>query len=287
LDVQIQKVGVVGCGLMGSGIAEVAARSGFDVLVREIDDAAVARGRKRIEGSLAKAVEKEKISAADRDAALGRMSFTTDVAKLADRDLVIEAIVEEMSAKRELFEKLHGLCPAETVFASNTSSLPITDMSAGTRPERFVGLHFFNPVPVMRLVEVVRTLGTSDEAFQAACAFGEKVGKTVVRAKDTPGFVVNVLLVPYLLDAVRQLERGLATKEDIDNAMKLGCGYPMGPLELLDFVGLDTTLFIADIMSAEFKDAHYAAPPMLRRLVAAGRNGRKAGRGFYDYPAGK
>jgi 3-hydroxybutyryl-CoA dehydrogenase len=285
---EIRKVGVVGCGLMGSGIAEIAAKAGYGVVVREVDEALLAKGRKRVEGSLAKAVEKGKLEAAARDGILGKIAFTTKLEDMSDCDLVVEAIVENMGAKRELFSALDRICPPHAIFASNTSSLPIGDMAAATkRPERFVGLHFFNPVPVMKLVEVVRTLGTSDEAFQAACAFGEKVGKTVVRAKDTPGFVVNVLLVPYLLDAVRQLERGLATKEDIDNAMKLGCGYPMGPLELLDFVGLDTTLFIADIMSAEFKDAHYAAPPMLRRLVAAGRNGRKAGRGFYDYPAGK
>jgi 3-hydroxybutyryl-CoA dehydrogenase len=284
---EIRKVGVVGCGLMGSGIAEIAAKAGLGVVVREVDDALLARGRKRVEGSLAKAVEKGKLDAAARDALLARIAWTTRLADFADADLVVEAIVENMAAKRELFAALDGICPPHAVFASNTSSLPIGDMAAATkRPDRFVGLHFFNPVPVMRLVEVVRTLSTSEEAFAAACAFGEKVGKTVVRAKDTPGFVVNVLLVPYLLDAVRQLERGLATKEDIDTAMKLGCGYPMGPFELLDFVGLDTTLYIADIMFAEFKDPHYAAPPMLRRLVAAGRHGRKAGRGFYDH-AGK
>jgi 3-hydroxybutyryl-CoA dehydrogenase len=283
LDVQIQKVGVVGCGLMGSGIAEVAARSGFDVLVREIDDAAVARGRKRIEGSLAKAVEKEKISAADRDAALGRMSFTTDVAKLADRDLVIEAIVEEMSAKRELFEKLHGLCPAETVFASNTSSLPITDMSAGTRPERFVGLHFFNPVPVMKLVEVVRTIVTGDATLQAALDFGRRLGKEPIVAPDRSGFVVNLLLVPYMLDAIRHLERGVASIADVDKAMVLGCGHPMGPFTLCDFVGLDTTYRIAEIMYEEYREERYAPPPLLKRLVALGRFGKKSGAGFYDW----
>jgi 3-hydroxybutyryl-CoA dehydrogenase len=285
---EIRTVGVVGCGLMGSGIAEIAAKAGMAVVVREVDDALLAKGRKRVEGSLAKAVEKQKLSPGQRDEIQGRLSWTTKVADLAPCDLVVEAIVENMQAKRELFAALDGLCAPHAIFASNTSSLPIGDMASSTkRPERFVGLHFFNPVPVMKLVEVVRTLATTDEVFRAACAFGEKVGKTVVRAKDTPGFVVNVLLVPYLLDAIRQLERGLATKEDIDNGMKLGCGHPMGPLELLDFVGLDTTLYIADIMSAEFKDPHYAAPPMLRRLVAAGRHGRKSGRGFYDYAPAK
>jgi 3-hydroxybutyryl-CoA dehydrogenase len=285
---EIRKVGVVGCGLMGSGIAEIAAKAGMDVVVREVDDALLAKGRKRVEGSLAKAVEKQKLTPEQKDAIQKRFAWSTNPSDLASCDLVVEAIVENMPAKRELFATLDAVCPAHTIFASNTSSLAIGDMAAATkRPERFVGLHFFNPVPVMKLVEVVRTLATSDEVYQAACAFGEKVGKTVVRAKDTPGFVVNVLLVPYLLDAIRQLERGLATKEDIDNGMKLGCGHPMGPFELLDFVGLDTTLYIADIMSAEFKDAHYAAPPMLRRLVQAGRHGRKSGRGFYDYAQGK
>jgi 3-hydroxybutyryl-CoA dehydrogenase len=284
----IQKVGVVGCGLMGSGIAEISAKAGCSVVVREVDDALLAKGRARIEGSLNKAVEKAKMTPEQRAQVLPRFTWTTRLEDFKDCDLVVEAIVENMGAKRELFGALDRICPPHAVFASNTSSLPIGDMAAATkRASRFVGLHFFNPVPVMKLVEVVRTLETSDEAFQAACAFSEKVGKTVVRAKDTPGFVVNVLLVPYLLDAIRQLERGLATKEDIDTGMKLGCGHPMGPLELLDFVGLDTTLYIADIMFQEFKDAHYAAPPMLRRLVAAGRNGRKAGRGFYDYTQGK
>jgi 3-hydroxybutyryl-CoA dehydrogenase len=280
----IQKVGVVGCGLMGSGIAQVAAQAGYGVVVREVDDAAARKGRGRIEGSLAKAVEKAKMTAEQRDEVLGRIAFTTQVKDLAPCDLVVEAIVENLAAKRELFAALDGLCAPTAIFATNTSSLSVGDMAASTkRPGRFVGLHFFNPVPLMRLVEVVRTLDTDDDAFEAACGFGERVGKTVVRAKDSPGFVVNLLLVPYLLDAVRALEAGVATKEDIDAGMKLGCGHPMGPLELLDFVGLDTTLFIADIMFHEFKEFRYSAPPMLRRLVAAGRHGRKAGRGFYDY----
>ena len=279
----IQKVGVVGCGLMGSGIAEVAAKAGFDVLVREMDEKAIAGGRKRIEGSLSKAVEKQKLTAAEKDAALGRIAFTSDVKRLADRDLVIEAIVEDMAAKRELFGALDALCPPATVFASNTSSLPITDMSAGTRPDRFVGLHFFNPVPVMKLVEVVRTIATSAETVERVLDFGRRLGKEPVLAKDNSGFIVNLLLVPYMLDAVRHLERGVATIADIDKAMVLGCGYPMGPFTLCDFVGLDTTLRIAEIMYEEYREERYAPPPLLKRIVALGRFGRKSGAGFYDW----
>ena len=280
----IRNVGVVGCGLMGSGIAQICAQAGLGVHVLEVDEGAVKRGQARIEGFLGKAVQRGKMSEEDANKVLGQIRFTTYVDDLKDCDLVVEAIVENLEAKQGLFKALDELCPPHTIFASNTSSLAVGDMAAATgRPERFVGLHFFNPVPLMRLVEVVRTLDTTDEVFDAACAFGETVGKTVVRAKDSPGFVVNLLLVPYLLDAVRALESGVATKEDIDAGMKLGCGHPMGPIELLDFVGLDTTLFIADIMFDEFKQYRYSAPPMLRRLVAAGRHGRKSGRGFYDY----
>jgi 3-hydroxybutyryl-CoA dehydrogenase len=282
--VEIRKVGVVGCGLMGSGIAQVAAQAGLSVTVRELNDDLLKKGRSKLEGSLAKAVEKGKLEAAKRDEILGRIRWTTQLEDLKDRDLVVEAIVENADEKKTLFRILDGICGPDAVFATNTSSLAVGDLAAATgRPQRFVGLHFFNPVPLMRLVEVVRTLDTADDVFEASCAFGEKIGKTVVRAKDTPGFVVNLLLVPYLLDSIRALEKGVATKEDIDNGMKLGCGHPMGPLELLDFVGLDTTLYIADIMFREFKDVRYAAPPMLRRLVAAGRHGRKSGRGFYDH----
>jgi 3-hydroxybutyryl-CoA dehydrogenase len=279
----ISKVGVVGCGLMGSGIAEVAAKAGFDVLVREVDDAALAAGRKRIEGSLAKAVEKEKLTAAERDAALKHIRYTTAIADLKDRDLVIEAIVEEMSAKRELFEALHALCPEPTIFASNTSSLPITDMSVGTRPARFVGLHFFNPVPVMKLLEVVRTIATGEDTLKSALEFGKKLGKEPIVAKDNCGFVVNLLLVPYMLDAIRHLESGVASMADIDKAMVLGCGHPMGPFALCDFVGLDTTYRIAEIMYDEYREERYAPPPLLRRIVALGRYGRKSGKGFYDW----
>jgi len=276
-------VGVVGCGLMGSGIAEVTARSGFDVVVREIDDDALEAGRTRLERSMQRAIDREKMTADERDEAFGRLSFTTELNDLAECDLVIEAIVENMDAKKELFGSLHDLCGPETIFASNTSSLPITDMSAGTRPERFVGLHFFNPVPVMKLVEVVRTIATSDDAFDAAYDFAGALGKEPITAKDNSGFIVNLLLVPYMLDAIRQLERGVASIEDIDKGMKLGTGHPMGPFTLCDFVGVDTLLRIADIMFEEYREPRYAAPPLLRRMVSLGRFGRKSGRGFYDW----
>ncbi|HSM06549.1 MAG TPA: 3-hydroxybutyryl-CoA dehydrogenase [Longimicrobiales bacterium] len=280
----IEKVGVVGCGLMGSGIAEVSARAGFHVRVREVDEAALERGRARIERSLARAVEKEKATAEERDAALDRIAYTTDLKEMVDRDLVVEAIVEELEAKEALFRELDGICPPSTIYASNTSSLTVTDMAAATdRPDRFVGLHFFNPVPVMRLVEVVRTLATSEETAEAAFEFARRLGKEPIAARDTSGFVVNLLLVPYMLDAVRQLERGVATVEAIDAAMTLGAGHPMGPFTLCDFVGLDTTYRIAEIMYDEYREARYAPPPLLKRMVTLGRYGRKSGRGFYDY----
>jgi 3-hydroxybutyryl-CoA dehydrogenase len=282
--VKIEKVGVVGAGLMGSGIAEVSARAGFDVLVREVDEAAAARGRARIEKSMNRAVDKDKMTAGERDEALGRISFTTEVDALADRDLVIEAIVEDLAAKNELFTRLDELCGEGTIFASNTSSLTITDMAAATRrPDRVVGLHFFNPVPVMKLVEVVRTIATSPDTFDAAFEFARALGKEPIAAKDNSGFVVNLLLVPYMLDAIRQLERGVASIEDIDKGMQLGCGYPMGPFTLCDFVGNDTTLRIAEIMFDEYREERYAPPPLLKRLVAMGRYGRKSGTGFYDW----
>lgn len=280
----IGKVGVVGCGLMGSGIAEVAAKSGFDVVVREVSGDLLAAGEKRIRKSMDKAVEKEKLSAGDRDAAWSRLSFTTEMADLAGADLVIEAIVEDPDTKNELFRALDGLCGERTIFASNTSSLTIIDMAAQTsRPDRFVGLHFFNPVPVMKLVEVVRTIATSDETFERAFAFSKALGKVPIAAKDNSGFVVNLLLVPYMLDAIRQLERGVATVQDIDTGMVLGCGYPMGPFTLCDFVGIDTLYRISEIMYAEYHEERYAPPPLLKRIVAMGRFGRKAGKGFYDW----
>ncbi len=281
---EIRKVGVVGCGLMGSGIAEVSAKSGFDVLVREVDEGAIEAGRKRIIKSLDRAVEKGKATPEDREATLGRIRFTTEIDALADRDIVIEAIVEILEAKNDLFRTLDPLCGEGTIFATNTSSLTVTDMAAAVnRPDRVVGLHFFNPVPVMKLVEVVRTIATSEEAFQRAFTFAKALGKEPITAKDNSGFVVNLLLVPYMLDCIRQLERGVASIEDIDKGMVLGCGYPMGPFTLCDFVGNDTTLKIAEIMFDEYREERYAPPPLLKRLVAMGRYGRKSGKGFYDY----
>jgi 3-hydroxybutyryl-CoA dehydrogenase len=281
---KVGKVGVAGAGLMGSGIIQVTAQAGHEVVYREVTQDLVKKGRGRIEKFLAKAVEKGKTTAEERDRVLGRITGTTDVGDLADCDLVIEAIVENIEAKNELFGALDGQCPETTVFASNTSSLSITEMARGTgRPDRFVGIHFFNPVPVMPLVEVVRALKTSDETYATARAFAEGLGKTVVSCGDSPGFVVNRLLVPYLLDAIRVYEAGLATREDIDAGMKLGCGHPMGPLTLSDFVGLDTTLYIAEIMFDAFREPRFAPPPLLKRMVAAGLLGRKSGEGFYEY----
>jgi 3-hydroxybutyryl-CoA dehydrogenase len=269
---------------MGSGIAEIAAKSGFDVKVREVNADFLAAGEKRIRRSMDKAVEKEKLSAEDRDAAWARLTFTTEVSDLADCDLVVEAIVEELDAKHALFGELDSLCGENTIFASNTSSLTITDMAAATeRPDRFVGLHFFNPVPVMKLVEVVRTIATSDETFDRAFSFSKALGKVPIAAKDNSGFVVNLLLVPYMLDAIRQLERGVASVEDIDTGMALGCGYPMGPFILCDFVGIDTLYKISEIMFDEYREERYAPPPLLKRIVALGRYGRKTGKGFYDW----
>jgi len=280
----IQKVGVVGCGLMGSGIAQVCAAAGFETVVREVAPALVEKGLKGIEKNLARLVEKGTISESVKGEIRGRLKGTTAVEDLKNCDLVIEAIIEQLPAKRELFSALDKLCPANAIFASNTSSLTITEIATSTkRPERFVGLHFFNPVPVMKLVEVVRTIATDAAVYDEMVAFGAKLGKTPVRAHDSTGFIVNRLLVPYLLDAIRALEEGVGSIEDIDNSMKLGCGHPMGPLTLLDFVGLDTTYYISQIMYEEFKERRFAAPPLLKRMVLAGWNGRKAGRGFYDY----
>jgi 3-hydroxybutyryl-CoA dehydrogenase len=280
----IQKVGVVGCGLMGAGIAQVAAQSGFPTVVREVSDALVEKGLKGIEKNLDRLVEKGALPAADRDAVRGRLRGTTSLEDFRDADIVIEAIIEQLPAKRELYTALDAICPKHTVFASNTSSLSITEMAMFTkRPDRFVGLHFFNPVPLMKLVEVIRTIATDPAVYEEVFAFAQKLGKTAVRTSDRTGFIVNRLLVPYLLDAIRALEEGVASVEDIDNSMKLGCGHPMGPLTLLDFVGLDTTYYIANVMFDEFREKRFAAPPLLKRMVMAGWNGRKSGRGFYDY----
>ncbi|MBI1723061.1 MAG: 3-hydroxybutyryl-CoA dehydrogenase [Gemmatimonadetes bacterium] len=281
---EIKTVGVLGCGLMGSGVAQTAAAAGFTTVVREVSEELLAKGRGALTGSLSKAVEKGKLDAAARDATLGRLRFTTKVADLKDADIVIEAVTEDLDLKNALWKELDALCPAHTIFASNTSSLTIAAMAAATkRPDRFVGLHFFNPVPVMKLVEVVRTVTTSPETFDRSFAFAKALGKEAVAAKDNSGFIVNLLLVPYLLDAIRHLEHGVASAPDIDKAMQLGCGYPMGPFVLLDFVGLDTTYKIAEIMFAEYRDHRYAPPPLLKRMVLAGYYGKKSGRGFYDY----
>ena len=280
----IEKVGVVGCGLMGSGIAQVCATAGFTTVVREVSPLLLEKGIKSIEKNLERLVEKGTITEATKSEICGRLKGTTAIEDLKECDLVIEAIIEQLPAKRELFGALDKLCPQTTIFASNTSSLTITEIATATkRPQRFVGLHFFNPVPVMKLVEVVRTIATDAAVYDELVAFGTKLGKTAVRANDSTGFIVNRLLVPYLLDAIRALEEGVGSIEDIDNSMKLGCGHPMGPLTLLDFVGLDTTYYISQIMFEEFKERRFAAPPLLKRMVLAGWNGRKAGRGFYDY----
>lgn len=269
---------------MGSGIAQVCAQAGFATVVREVSAELVDRGMKSIEKNLNRLVEKGTITDAARNEIRGRLKGTTSLEDFKDCDVVIEAIIEQLPAKREIFTALDKLCPAHTIFASNTSSLNITEIAAATaRPQRFVGLHFFNPVPVMKLVEVVKTIATDPAVYEEMVAFGAKLGKTPVRASDGGGFIVNRLLVPYLLDAVRALEEGVGSIVDIDNSMKLGCGYPMGPFTLLDFVGLDTTYYISQIMFDEFKEKRFAAPPLLKRMVLAGWHGRKSGRGFYDY----
>src|SRR3989475_3101558 len=280
----VKRVGVLGGGLRGRGLAEVAATAGYETIARDVTKEIGERARGGIEKSLAKFVEKGKLSAADRDAALKRLSFATAVGDLKSCDIIIEAVTEDLELKNALWKELDGLCAPPTIFASNTSSLTIAAMAAATkRADRFVGLHFFNPVPLMQLVEVVRAVTTSEETFRRALAFARSLGKEAVAAKDNSGFIVNLLLVPYLLDAIRAVERGVGTVPDIDKAMQLGCGHPMGPLTLLDFVGLDTTYKIAEIMFAEYREQRYAPPPLLKRMVLAGMNGRKSGKGFYDY----
>ena len=280
----IERVGVVGFGAMGSGIAQVCAQAGFRVTVREVDQAAIDRGWKGVDGSLARIVKSGRMSEDDAKAARGRMTATTSLADLADSDLIVEAVLEIADVKRRVFEELDGLCPARTIFTSNTSSLPIVDMAAVTsRPDRFAGLHFFNPAPVMQLVEIVRAITTSEETIETLRAFVRRLGKTPVVAKDVPGFIVNRLMVPYLLGAIRVLEQGVATAEEIDTAVKLGLRHPMGPFELLDYTGLDINLHVANVFFDEFKDPTMAPPPLLRRMVAAGYLGKKSGRGFYEY----
>jgi len=280
----IQKVAVVGCGLMGSGIAQVCAQAGFPTVVREVSAELVEKGLQGIERNLGRLLEKGSLTDAVKNEIRCRLKGVTAIDEVKDCDLIVEAIIEQLPAKRELFAALDAICPAHTIFASNTSSLTITEIAAATkRPQRFVGLHFFNPVPIMKLVEVVRTIATDPAVYEEAISFAAKLGKTPVRANDGGGFIVNRLLVPYLLDAIRALEGGVGSVVDIDNSMKLGCGYPMGPFTLLDFVGLDTTYYIAQIMFDEFKEKRFAAPPLLKRMVLAGWHGKKSGRGFYDY----
>jgi 3-hydroxybutyryl-CoA dehydrogenase len=282
----IRKVGVLGCGLMGAGIAEVAAKAGCDVVVREVSRELLDKGMGRLRSSLDRAVEKGKLDAAARDGALARLAGTTEVADLGDCDLVIEAIVESLDEKRKTFAALDAVAKQGVIFASNTSSLTVTQLAASTRrPERFLGLHFFNPVPVMKLVEVVRTLLSDESVIAEVTDWCRTIGKTPVACKDNSGFIVNRLLVPYLLDAIRALEEGVGSIQDIDEGMKLGCGYPMGPFALLDFVGLDTTYYIANIMFEEYREKRFAPPPLLKQMVQAGRLGKKSGRGFYEYPA--
>jgi 3-hydroxybutyryl-CoA dehydrogenase len=281
---EIKQVGVLGCGLMGSGIAQVCAQAGYDTIVREVSDELCERGLDGISKQLGKAVEKGKMSPEDRDIITGRLRGTTKLADLADCDIIIEAVVEDLDLKNEMWRELDEKCGPETIFASNTSSLTIADMAAATnRPERMVGLHFFNPVPVMKLVEVVKTIATDPDVFDKAYAFARSLGKEPITCKDNSGFVVNLLLVPYMMDAIRALEQGVASIEDIDKGMRLGTGYPMGPFTLCDFVGNDTLDKIGDIMFDEYREKRYASPPLLKRMVSLGYFGRKRGKGFYDY----
>jgi 3-hydroxybutyryl-CoA dehydrogenase len=280
----IRTVGVLGCGLMGSGIAQVCAAAGFKTVVREVNDQYLDRGLARIRKFLEDGVTKGKVTAEGRDKTLANLSGTTTFDDLKDCDLIVEAIVENLDEKRMTYLALETVAKPTTIFVSNTSSLCISELAAATkRPDRFAGLHFFNPVPLMKLVEVIRSLTTSDDTYTSVFAFAQSLGKEPITAPDRPGFIVNRLLVPYLLDAIRAYENGLGTLEDIDKGMKIGCGYPMGPFTLLDFVGLDTTYYIANIMFDEFREPAYAPPPLLKRMVMAGRLGRKTGQGFYSY----
>jgi 3-hydroxybutyryl-CoA dehydrogenase len=281
---KIQTVGVLGCGLMGSGIAQVAAAAGYKTIVREVDQSLLEKGLARVRKFLEDGVAKGKVASEARDKTLANLSGTVAITDLASCDLVIEAIIENVDEKAKAYSALDAIVGEHTIFCSNTSSLCITELAARTkRPDRFAGLHFFNPVPIMKLVEVIRALTTSDETYRAVFAFAESLGKEPITAPDKPGFIVNRLLVPYLLDAIRSYEHGLGTVEDIDKGMKLGTGYPMGPFTLLDFVGLDTTYYIANIMFDEYREPAYAPPPLLKRMVLAGRLGRKSGQGFYKY----
>ena len=281
---QIRTVGVLGCGLMGAGIAQVCAQSGCKTIVREVEDSFLKKGLGRIDKFLTDGVAKGKVAQEVRDKTMANLSGTTRLDELASCDIVVEAIIENVEEKKKSYAALDAVVGADTIFCSNTSSLCITELAATTkRPDRFAGLHFFNPVPIMKLVEVIRGLATADQTYQAVFGFAQSLGKEPITAPDRPGFIVNRLLVPYLLDAIREYESGLGTLEDIDKGMKLGTGYPMGPFTLLDYVGLDTTYYIANIMFEEYREPRFAPPPLLKRMVLAGRLGRKSGRGFYDY----
>ncbi|HEY4691678.1 MAG TPA: 3-hydroxybutyryl-CoA dehydrogenase [Anaerolineae bacterium] len=280
----IKLVGVVGVGQMGSGIIETCTRAGFDVIAREVNEELLDRGLDNVRASLERGVKRGKVSQAEMDAALARIKGTTSLTDFKDCQLVIEAVVENMQLKKTMFTELDAITAPEAILASNTSSLSLTEIASATeRPDKVVGLHFFNPAPVMPLIEIVAGLLTSPETLESARAFGERLNKQLVFAKDNPGFIVNLLLVPYLFDAIRALENGVATKEDIDAGIRLGLNHPMGPFTLMDFIGLDTCLFIGDAMYQEYKNVRYAAPPLLRRMVTAGLLGRKNGRGFYSY----
>ena len=281
---EIKKVGVLGCGLMGAGIAQISAQSNYPVVVSEINEELLNKGLKIIDKTLAKSVEKGKLAEQDKAAIQSRLKGTTNVEDFADCDLIVEAAVENMDLKKKIFADLDRICPPHAVLATNTSCLSVTEIAMATkRPDQVIGMHFFNPVPVMKLLEVVTTIVSSEETLKTVKAFGESLGKTVIVAKDTPAFIVNRVLTPMMLEAIRVLEAGLATREDIDNGMVLGCNHPMGPLTLADFVGLDTMYYITEAMYAESKDPKFAAPLLLKRMVTAGQLGRKTGKGFYDY----
>jgi len=281
---EIKKVGVVGCGTMGNGIVIVGAQSGYQVVVSEINDELLNKGLATINSFLSKSVEKEKITQQDKDAIMARIKGTTDMKDFSDCDLVVEAAIENMDLKKKIFKELDKVCPKHAILATNTSCLSIIDIASVTsRPEKVLGLHYMNPVPIMKLLEIVRTIATSEETLETGKNFGTSLGKTIVIAKDTPGFIANYLEMPYLLNAMRMMDAGVATKEDIDTTMHLGFNHPMGPLTLCDLVGLDTTLFVCDAIYEETKDPQYAAPPILRKMVTAGWLGRKTGKGFYDY----
>jgi len=281
---EIKKVGVVGCGTMGAGITQVCAQSGYQVVVSEINDELLNKGLASLGSFLSKSVEKGKLSQQDKDTILSHIKGTTNTQDFSDCDLVIEVATENLDLKKKIFAELDKICPKHAILATNTSCLSIIDIAmATTKPDKVLGLHFFNPVPIMRLLEIIQTVATSDETFETGKSFGNSLGKTIVIAKDTPGFITNRLLIPYLLDATRMLEAGLATREDIDTSINIGLNHPIGPLALSDFIGIDTVFFVANAMYEELKDPKYAPPPLMKKMVTAGWLGRKTGKGFYDY----